>query len=152
LDPSGSFTVRVEGADVTIPYRIYNEEPPSKAVQGLDEIQRDVLACLYTRHHNGHVRQANLRRIIQLTRPWVPPFVVQLIGEYVVEILLDIQEGLKDLDLRDSPQHREYGAFVANNPAFLDLTSQRVASYWACYHGSTYPDRQDYPGSRLLLR
>lgn len=35
---------------------------------------------LYTRHHDGHVRQRHLARIIEVTDSWIVPFVVQLIG------------------------------------------------------------------------
>jgi len=32
-----------------------------------------------------------------------------------------------------------YGRFLVENEEFLDLTRQRVASYWNCYHRRTYP-------------
>jgi hypothetical protein len=147
--PDG-YQVRVDGQDVQIPYRIYNAEPQSDIVDALDGELRNVLACLYTRHHDGHVRQRHLKRIVELTHPWVSPFVVQLVGEYVVEILLDIQAGLHELDIEGSPQRRQYGTFVAHNPAFVDLTVQRVASYWDCYYRHRYPERAAYPGSVLL--
>lgn len=150
LEPARSFAVRVEGEDVEIPYRIYNPEPPRRRTDALVGTRRDVLASLYTRHHDGHVRQRQLRRIVHLTHAWVAPFVVQLIGEYVVEILLDIQEALRELDVEDSPQRHQYGTFVADNPAFVDLTAQRVLSYWNCYYRYAYPEREDYPGFSLI--
>jgi hypothetical protein len=85
----------------------------------------------------------------ELDHVWVVPFVVQLIGEYVAEILGDIREGLVDLDVRGSEQRRRFGRFVAENPSFFDLIRQRVASYWNCYYQSTYR-RSDYPGFLLV--
>jgi hypothetical protein len=150
LEPVGSFTVRVDDADVVIPGRIYNAEPPADLIDALGEPGRDVLSCLYTRHHDGYVRQRHLRRIVRLPDSWVVPFVVQLVGEYVVEILVDIQEALTELDVEGSPQRLQYGRFVADNPAFIELTAQRVASYWDCYYRSAHPEQDDYPGFQLV--
>ena len=133
-----------------IPYRIYNAEPRRWKTVALGGDARDALACLFTRHHDGHVRQRHLRRIVGLAHAWVTPFVVQLIGEYVVEILLDIRNGLRDLDVKGSPQRVQYGAFVARNPAFVDLMAQRVVSYWNCYYRDRYPALADYPGVALV--
>ena len=147
--PAGRFVVRVEDHDVEIPQRIYNPEPPSDTAH-LASDRRHVLACLYTRHHDGYVRQRHLSEVIYLTHSWVAPFVVQLIGEYVVEIVLDIQKGLTDLEVAGSAQRAQYGAFVAANPGFLDVTYQRVVSYWNCYYRHRYPKLSDYPGSALI--
>jgi len=146
-EPSESFAVQVGGERVEIPYRIYNPEPPLEVAY---ETHRTVLACLSTRHHDGRVRQRHLGWILPQPQTWVVPFVVQLVGEYVVEIVLDIQTGLAELDVEGSPERRRYGAFVADNPAFVELTAQRVASYWDCYYRYRYPRRADYPGFTLL--
>jgi hypothetical protein len=66
-EPAGRFAVRVEGEDLEIPQRIYNPEPPSDLAGGLIGPRREVLACLYTRHHDGRVRQRYLREIIGVT-------------------------------------------------------------------------------------
>jgi hypothetical protein len=149
-EASDSFEVWVDDREVRIPNRIYSSELPRDALDALDRDLRDVLACLYTRHHDGHVRQRHLRWIIQRTDPWVPPFVVRLIGEYVIEILHDIREGLGELEIEGSPQQRQYGLFAALNPAFIDVTRRRVVSYWNCYYRQRYPDRAEYPGSVLI--
>lgn len=125
LEPAGSFTVRVQGEDLVIPYRIYPSRPPTwRIIRSLAFAAPRSPAS--TRHHEGHVRQRYLKRIVWLPHAWITPFVVQLIGEYVVEILIDIQEALKELDAEGSPQRLQYGTFVADNPAFVELTAQRV--------------------------
>jgi hypothetical protein len=133
--------VTVEGEAVDIVARIYNPELTVEEADTLVGTPREVLDCLYTRHHDGFVRQRHLQRIVQLTHPWVAPFVVQLIGEYVIQILIDIRDGLSELDAEGSTQRLRYGAFVAHNPAFIDLTSQRVMSYWS---------RGSEPGTSLI--
>jgi hypothetical protein len=149
-EPARPFTVNVQGEVLQIPERIYNPEPPSELVAGLAEAQAEVLGCLYTRHHDGFVRQRHLRRIIGLSHPWVAPFVVRLIGEYVVEILVEIREGLNELDVSGSRQRMQFGTFIAENPAFFNLTVDRVESYWNCYYRHRYPARSEYPGFLLL--
>lgn len=128
--------------------RIYNPEPPGDVVAGLSATQQTVLHCLYTRHHDGFVRQRRLRKIIASEEPWIVPFVVQLIGEYVLEIVVEIRDALTDLDVQGSTQQMRFGAFIAENPAFLELTSQRVMSYWNCYYRDRL--RSTYPGFSLL--
>jgi hypothetical protein len=149
LQPKGSVTVRVGDEQLAIPGRIYNPEPATSPAQLLPPAQAKILHCLYTRHHDGYTRQRHLTQIISHTDPWIVPFVVQLIGEYVLQIVITIKEGLADLDLPGSPHHQAYGQFTASNPGFVFLTSQRVTSYWNCYYRNRYP-HQYYPG-RILI-
>ncbi|MFF3448494.1 hypothetical protein ACFYXJ_15350 [Streptomyces sp. NPDC002667] len=86
--------------------------------------------------------------------PWVVPFVVQLVGEHVLEILVAIRDGLLDLDLDlDTPGtrgHIAYGTFLADNPAFFARTQRRVVSYWNCNYRFAYASFVGYPGCALL--
>jgi len=93
---------------------------------------------LFTRHSDGIVRQKRFERIIRLQHIWIPCFVIPLVGEYVVEILGVIQENLPSLN---TLAHTE---FVRANPEFLELTGNRVTSYWDCYYRSI--PKQEYPG------
>jgi hypothetical protein len=140
LDPVEPFSVVVPGGGaVAIPTRIYYPEPASAL--GLSPTQRTILHCLYTRHHDGWVRQRHLEQIITSAEPWVAPFVVQLAGEYVLEIV--------QLILRAAP-HPLYGEFIVRNPAFFARTERRVVSYWTCYYRRQYPDFGSYPGGLLV--
>jgi hypothetical protein len=156
LGPLGRFTVRVDGEPITIPYRIYNPEPNPSAVQTLTNREQLMLRCLLSRHPDGWVRQRNLESLVTSEEIWVVPFVVQLVGEYVIEILDVIWSSLIDLDQPGSTRSSVYGRFLKENPAFLDLTAARVTSYWACYYRSRYlkraehPNWTDYPGFQLV--
>jgi hypothetical protein len=90
----------------------------------------------------GFVRQLHLARIVRLSHNWIPPFVVQLSGEYVVEILNVIYQSLAELD------KSVYGEFLRNNPTFLGLVGQRIASYWDCYYRNER--QEEYVGFRIL--
>jgi hypothetical protein len=145
LHPAGIFDVRVQGEHLTVPYRLYNPEPAEDVTGRLSPMQAKILHCIYTRHHDDHVRQRHLNQIIDTTEPWIIPFVVQLVGEYVLDIVITIKRALADVDQPGTHHHETYGRFTAANPDFLFLTSQRVASYWDCYYRHRFP-RRDYPG------
>ena len=140
--PRGAFTVNVDGEALHIPYRVYYDAGRlRRALDKAQGVDRLVLACLGTRHHDGHVRQACLARIVGSNDAWLTPYIVQLAGEYVIEIVDDVARWIGT---------RDTSAFVRDNPAYLATLARRVTSYWNCYHRRAYPDRADYPGTRVL--
>jgi hypothetical protein len=60
----------------------------------------------------------------------------------VIEILQVIHENLTYLDTS------VYAEFLRSNLEFLDLTEQRVLSYWDCYYRSI--KKQEYLGFLIL--
>jgi hypothetical protein len=149
LGPLGKFDVDVVGERLTIPDRIYQAEVPDP-YENWSATQRLIADCLYTRHHDGRVRERHARRIVEDPSPWVVPFVVHLVGEYVLEIVLALNERLNDVSTAGSVQQRAYGAFASANPRFLRLTRARVVSYWDCYYRRQFPSLVDYPPHRLI--
>jgi hypothetical protein len=91
----------VVGERVEIPYRIYNPLPSIDLAQEGSQVAV-AIACLYTRHNDGFVRQMALRRVLGSNEPWTVPFVLQLLGEYVIEICEDISR-FAETDLPHSP-------------------------------------------------
>jgi hypothetical protein len=138
----------VQSETIDIPYRIYNPEPPADAVEGMSDRQKLIVACVYSRHHDGHVRERHSAHIVDSTEPWVVPFVVQLLGEYVVEICALILSRLAARSSFASPGYRE---FAQANSEFIALTEQRAISYWSCYYRDRYA-RREYPAIAALDR
>ena len=93
----GSFSVKVAAEVVKLPTRIHND-PALISLEYLTDPQKEFGDCLLTRHTDGFVRERHLARILNSKNVWVPPFVVQLVGEYVIEILRLIQQNVKNLD------------------------------------------------------
>jgi hypothetical protein len=143
VNPHGgrSFKVCVNRETIEIPTRVYHNTA-SIGMRKLSGTQRHLLSCILTRHHDGSVRQNHLEQIISCTHPWVPAYVIQLLGEYVVEIQQLIEARLKDLE------PSVYRTFFLANPEFLALTEQRVISYWDCFYRTR--KRDDYVGFRVL--
>lgn len=150
LQPHASFSVAVERQQVLIPERLYNDEPSTGRVASLSSRQQQLLHCLYSRHSDGMVRQRHLEKVVGSMDPWVVPFVVQLVGEYVVEILVVIRDELRDLATPGTCGHLAYGKFLVDNPAFFARTQRRVVSYWSCYYRGTYASFRGYPGCTIL--
>lgn len=137
---SSPWTVAVSGERVEVLGRLYNDEPEQSEV--LSPRQRTILQCIYTRNHDGYVRQKYVQQVIGSTEPWVVPFILEVAGEYLPQILDDINQGLPDLDL--------YGQFIRDNPAYFDRLQRRVVSYWTCFWRGDYPTFAGYPGGTLI--
>lgn len=129
--------VTVAGETLSIPYRVYFPEPASRISSRLTPRQRLILATLFTRHSDGFIRERRLRQAITSTEAWVAPFVVRLLGEYVIEIADAIEEfGV--------PDRKIYAAFVEQNPEYCERLSARIVSYWNVYYRGGVPDFSDY--------
>jgi hypothetical protein len=137
----GNFTVKVSGELLSILRRVYHNTSLIHT-ERLSSLQRELIDCILTRHHDGFVRQRSLSAIISSNNAWVPPFVIQLLGEYVIEITCVIDKHLRSLDAS------LYARFLEANQDFLALTEKRVVSYWDCYYRSVR--REDYVGFRVL--
>lgn len=136
-----TFSLHLGHELLALPQRIYYVPPVLQTLR-LNALQTEILDCLFTRHHDGFVRQIHLERIIRSRNAWIPCFVVRLVGEYVVEILQVIHENLTHLDTS------VYADFLRSNLEFLDLIEQRVLSYWDCNYRSI--KKQEYPGFLIL--
>lgn len=139
------FSVVVQGESLNIPYRIHHDGDDTLFSQ-FTEIQGAIYACVLTRHHDGYVRQRYVGSLVALSDPWIAPFVAQLCGEYVVEILTQIEASLSSMD------SHVYGAFFRDNPVFLERTHDRMISYWDCYYRWLYKRKRDYVGFRVFER
>lgn len=139
-DDIGALTL--EGERLRVPARIYLPEPNWSQVASLDVLRRSIAGCLYSRHHDGYVRERALAHIPLATESWAAPFVIQLLGDYVIEI---VERAAAMVNGLSTPG---YAAFVDENPTFLELTSARATSYWNEYHRHRFPNRGDYPAFR----
>ena len=134
------FQININGQTLNIPYRIYYDEPIQ---ENLTESETFLLDCIFTRHHNGFVREKRLRKILKSDDYLATPFIVQLLGEYVVEILTVIKDNLS------STQIDNLIKLKTDNPKFFETTEKRVQSYWNCYYKWT-TSKTDYVGFQIL--
>lgn len=137
--PRASFDVGVAGEVLTIPVRVYYA--PADLANAIDAPGDAglIALCLGTRHHDGYLRERCLRRLLGGRQDWIIPFVVQLVGEYIAEIVEAIEAALPQLD---APA---YGRFLLENPGFFARTERRVVSY-----GYVHADRRLNAGTRTI--
>lgn len=138
--------VILNGEKLIIPVRAYFHEPHDTFYQDLSDTQTTILNCIYLRHHNGFVRQRSLECLIGMNEYFITPFVFQLLGEYVVEIIKVINEQMSELTLRNLAR------FAKENPKYWQLTESRMISYWNEYHRLASPSLKNYVGYEVMKR
>jgi hypothetical protein len=142
----------VAGEPVVIPYRIYNPAPLPHFASGLSRTEQAVTAAIYSRHHDGVVRHRVLGTLLDCDEQWTAPFVVQLLGEYVIQICADIEKFTRTALPARPAMQAGLSAFLRQNPCFAELTRQRAISYWSCYYRALHASRDTYPALTALSR
>jgi hypothetical protein len=136
----------LQNESIELPYRVYLDEPEDQDIKHLTDVQRVILHCIYTRHHDGHVRQKHLEGLRGCDDVFIVPFCVQLLGEYVIEILETLEKVFEGTLLERCSD------FLLANPIYWEQTQSRMASYWGAYYRYKYPYLRDYIGKRLVDR
>ncbi|RZT03995.1 hypothetical protein SAMN05216319_4228 [Duganella sp. CF402] len=134
------YDVLLNGEQLEIPVRLYF---PSALMAGPED--DSLLLCLGTRHHDGYLRQKCVTQLLERGDEFAVPYIVQLLGEYVVEIAHVIYDALPSISIEP------YRRFLTDNPLYLATARRRVISYWSCYYRATYPDLKSYPPYMALL-
>jgi hypothetical protein len=146
--PDDIGSIKINSEEVHIPYRIQWPEAEKKDFANLDSIQKLIVSCLYTRHKNGYVREKYLDFLFTSNQDWVPPFVLQLLAEYVIQIPHKIENNISYLD------RNIYSRFALENPMFIRLCQEKMISYWDSYYRfyRSIPlwTFQDYPSCKVF--
>lgn len=132
--------VNWQGSKIIFTNRYYDEVTKSEA-QTTTNLEK---LSLYTRHHNGYIREIAIIALMQKFPKESIPFIVQLLGEFVVEIYLRITDEIT------SEQRNWIQEFLKENPRYTQTIQSRVASYWDCYYRNQYLKLKDYPAFKLI--
>ena len=139
--------VTVDNEQIKIPYRLYFNEPSNDKEKSLTDLQQTILNCIYLRHHNGFIRQRRLEKLIDKTEYFVVPFVFQLLGEYVLEILVVLDRHINKQTIDD------YIKFIEENKKYCQQTESRMISYWnEYYRRPKFINLNDYIGKQIVDR
>jgi hypothetical protein len=141
---SESQTVIVDNEELAIPYRVYFNEPSDNEEQILTALQQAILNCIYLRHHNGFVRQKRFEKLKDFTDFWTTPYVFQLLGEYVIEILQVADRQFSNVNLDN------FKKFKLDNPKYFGQTESRMISYWNEYYRRANPRLNGYVGTIIF--
>jgi|688.fasta_scaffold20930_12 hypothetical protein len=131
------FLFSINGKNVSIPYRIYK-----------DPIDTSDFEYIYmmTRHSDGYIREKFLKKILASDnlRYEATPFIVLLIGEYIIEILEIIEKNDRIYPYLD--------LFFRENQSYYLILKSKIISYWNEYYRDRFPNFKDYVGSKIILR
>lgn len=138
-------TCTLENHVVDIPYRIYLLDVADTEYEKLNQTQRQILCCIYTRSCDGYVREKYVRKLLDMPiEEWAIPFVVKLCDEYVLEILEIIYDKLKERDNTDIQD------FCLRNKVAVSKSYSRMISYWNEYYRGYEFDFRKYIGRSLF--
>lgn len=140
------YEVKLNSKKLIIPYRLYFDEPITSKEKELTAIQKEILNCIYLRHYNGYLRERRLKKLITSENQFVIPFTIQLLGEYVFEILEVLEKHISESNLRF------YQEFVVENPRYWQITEGRVSSYWDAYYRHKSLRFKNYLGYKLVKK
>lgn len=140
------YTVSLNGALLHIPRRCYTALYAPTLRSSLTLAQEAILDCIYSRHHNGFVRQESAGRLVNNFHDWAVPYAFQLLGEYVVQIMQVLDQHFTGGNLE------LYKRFIAENPRYWQKTQSRVVSYWDCYYRKQFPEIKNYIGYQIIQR
>jgi len=137
-----SEAIEVTGQTIAIPQRLHfvGLYADTDRLSDLNPASR----CLMTRATDGRLRQQAVRSVIGDQSAWVAPFVLMLLGEYVIEIVEDVRAALPVLD------QSVYANLVRENRQTLQRLRARATSYWDAYYRQQYSQKRDYPGLQAL--
>lgn len=149
------FDITLEKKILTIPTRIYSDKNQLDKLKTLSSTQKEIAYCFYSRHYDGFVREKCLKEFIASNNLFTIPYIIQLLGEYVIEILVVIYQN------REMINKDNLIAYIMENPEHFEKTRQRVYSYWNCYYRRAYPKYRkgisprgqhhlDYPAVKML--
>lgn len=149
------FKIIFEKNSLSIPARIYTDEGQLGKLKKLSPIQKEMVFCFFSRHHDGFVREKCLKEFVTSNNSFTVPYILQLLGEYVIEIIEVIYQN------REKLNKANLVAYISENPDHYEKTRQRVYSYWDCYYRRAYPKYRrdvaprgesyfDYPGIKMV--
>ena len=143
---SSEYEVRLNSENLIIPYRLYFNEPEEEDEKKLNQIENEIMNCIYLRHHNGYLREKRLKNLLNSKNKFVIPFLIQLLGEYVLEIVEILDKHIIESNLN------LYQEFVEENPKYWQKTESRMVSYWDTYYRYKSPKLKEYIGYKLVKK
>ena len=136
-------TYRLKEQSISFPYRVYFYEIDDNDISKMDNQQKAVMHCIYSRSCDGFVREKHIKSLLSMNYPdWAIPYIVKVCDEYVVEILQTVYNKLKDANTE------EIKRFCMDNMNSFCRSYNRMISYWNefyrydCYHYKEYIGRK----------
>ncbi len=137
----------LNNGSIYIPARTYFEIPKKEIEEKLSFKQKTILNCLFSRYYDGYERQKRVRELLKTTEEFAGIYVLSLIGDYVVEILQEINNGLVEENISI------YQNIIKMNKKYWESTKSRNISYWNEYYRLSNCEKlNQYIGTEIIRR
>lgn len=144
---SENVEIKLHSETIVLTGRICFAEPKPELENNLTTTQKQILNCIYTRHFDGYIRERRLKNLINIDHEWVLPFKLQLLGEFVIEILFELDKHITDGNIK------LYKRLTLDNKKFWKQTKSRMVSWWdADYRHPNYKNIKSYIGYKIMKR
>jgi len=131
---------------LSFPYRLYAYEVEDCVLLKLNDIERTILHCIYTRSCDGYIREKHIKALLASDFPeWSIPYIVKVCDEYVIEILQTVYDNLKNKNTDIFKQ------FCKDNWGTFCKSYNRMISYWNEFYRDVYYKYEDYVGCKLFI-
>ena len=140
------FVYALSDNTISFPYRIYFKEIEDEIIKNLNDTEKMILHCIYSRSCNGYVREKHIRALLSMDFPeWAIPYIVKICDEYIVEILQMTYNNLKNKNT-DAIK-----SFCIRNWASFCKSYNRMISYWNEFYRNDCYKFEDYIGRKLFI-
>ena len=131
---------------IIVPHRIYFLEIEDCIIENLNNLEKIVLHCIYSRSCDGYVREKHIKALLSIEFPeWAIPYIVKICDEYVIEILRIVYEDLKEKNTDDIKR------FCVNNWDCFCKSYNRMISYWNEFYRHDCYNFENYVGRKLFI-
>jgi hypothetical protein len=131
------------GEKIKIPYRIYVDDGLIFGGKMTDR-QKLIYHCIFSRSHNGYVRQKHIEALLGSDLPdWATPYVIKICDEYVKEILEVVYLKLQ------GKNNEKYKVLCELNFEYFKLGHSRMISYWSEFYRYDCYRYEEYIGKKL---
>ncbi len=139
--------IKLHSETIVLTDRICFAEPKPELENNLTDTQKQILNCIYTRHFNGYVREGRLKNLLNIDHEWILPFKLQLLGEFVIEILIELDKHITDKNIT------LYKRLTLDNKKYWQQTKSRMVSWWDADYRNLSPKKlNDYIGYKIVKR
>ncbi len=133
------------GERIELPYRIFIDEAAEKAKEKLTERQRLIYHAIFSRSYDGYTREKHISALLASEIPaWVMPYIIEVCGEYIKEILDSVYTALNGRDTLP------YRSLCALNWEHVKQLHAKMINYWSLFHRHECYRYKDYIGKRLF--
>ena len=144
---SENVEIKIHSETIVLTDRLCFAEPKPELENNLTDTQKQILNCIYTRHLNGYIREKRLKNLLNFDHEWILPFKLQLLGEFVIEILFELDKHITDKNIKQLKQ------LTLDNKKYWQQTKSRMVSWWdADYRHRNYKNIKDYIGYKIMKR